>query len=177
LYAYPKITYPSSILQLLNLWESKNNYFDASVVEKLKNPSRSWSEYQAALITQHAAVITPITASTKQTYDGYQAQHQAFVQHAMQQIQTLEQQKQQLEQQQQTVGTVAVNPAAPGSYKTPSDLLCNIAEIALVISCFWPNVRKGFDFSYVFFQHCKHPFSLSLSLSLCCGGGGVSAME
>ncbi|GFG34350.1 hypothetical protein Cfor_08964 [Coptotermes formosanus] len=87
--------------KLLNLWESKNNYFDASVVEKLKNPARSWSEYQAALITQHAAVITPITTATKQTYEGYQAQHQAFVQHAMQQIQTLEQQKQQLEQQQQ----------------------------------------------------------------------------
>ncbi|XP_069703277.1 calcium homeostasis endoplasmic reticulum protein isoform X1 [Periplaneta americana] len=102
--------------KLLNLWESKNNYFDASVVEKLKNPSRSWSEYQAALITQHAAVITPITTATKQTYEGYQAQHQAFVQHAMQQIQTLEQQKQQVEQQQQQqqpVPTVGVNPPAP----------------------------------------------------------------
>lgn len=143
MYDYPKIrypavclAYPSSILQLLNLWESKNNYFDASVVEKLKNPSRSWSEYQAALITQHAAVITPITTSTKQTYEGYQTQHQAFVQHAMQQIQTLEQQKQQLEQQQQqqqAVGTVAVNPAAPGKNKKPLELLCDISKIALVI--------------------------------------------
>jgi calcium homeostasis ER protein len=111
-------------LQLLNLWESKNNYFDASVVEKLKNPARSWSEYQAALITQHAAVITPITTATKQTYEGYQAQLQAFVQHAMQQIQTLEQQKQQLEQQQQqqqqqAVAAVAVNPTAPGNNKQP----------------------------------------------------------
>lgn len=107
--------------KLLNLWESKNNYFDASVVEKLKSPSRSWSEYQAALITQHAAVITPITTSTKQTYEGYQTQHQAFVQHALQQIQTLEQQKQQLEQQQQqqAVGTVAVNPAAPEPQTLP----------------------------------------------------------
>lgn len=133
---YPSVclAYPSSILQLLNLWESKNNYFDASVVEKLKNPSRSWSEYQASLITQHAAVITPITTSTKQTYEGYQAQHQAFVQHAMQQIQTLEQQKQQLEQQQQqAVGNVAVNPAAPGKNKEPSELLCSIYEIAFVI--------------------------------------------
>jgi calcium homeostasis ER protein len=109
-------------LQLLNLWESKNNYFDASVVEKLKNPARSWSEYQAALITQHAAVITPITTATKQTYEGYQAQHQAFVQHAMQQIQTLEQQKQQLEQQQQAVAAVAVNPTTPGNNKHPSEL-------------------------------------------------------
>jgi hypothetical protein len=140
MYGCPKIAYPavyiacpSPILQLLNLWESKNNYFDASVVEKLKNPSRSWSEYQASLITQHAAVITPITTSTKQTYDGYQAQHQAFVQHAMQQIQTLEQQKQQLEQQQQAVGTVAVNPAAPGNNKKPSEFLCNVAELAFAI--------------------------------------------
>nr|CAD7262641.1 unnamed protein product [Timema shepardi] len=73
--------------KLLNLWESKNNYFDTAIVAKLKNPSRSWSEYQAGLITQHAAAITPITTSTKQTYEGYQAQHQAFIQHALQQIQ------------------------------------------------------------------------------------------
>ncbi|XP_021925651.1 calcium homeostasis endoplasmic reticulum protein isoform X2 [Zootermopsis nevadensis] len=100
--------------KLLNLWESKNNYFDASIVEKLKNPSRSWSEYQATLITQHAAVITPITTATKLTYEGYQAQHQAFVQHALQQIQTLEQQKQQLEQQ-----TVAVNIPPPEPQTLP----------------------------------------------------------
>ncbi|PSN33837.1 hypothetical protein C0J52_16837 [Blattella germanica] len=84
----------SKLNKLLTLWESKNNYFDASIIEKLKNPSRSWSEYQAALITLHAGVITPITTATKQTYEGYQAQHQAFVTHALQQIQTLEQQKQ-----------------------------------------------------------------------------------
>nr|CAD7602446.1 unnamed protein product [Timema genevievae] len=128
--------------KLLNLWESKNNYFDTAIVAKLKNPSRSWSEYQAGLITQHAAAITPITTSTKQTYEGYQAQHQAFIQHALQQIQlvttyittinylnsllpptcpipnsapfgkTIEQQKQTLEQQQAAIAVVAASSAS-----------------------------------------------------------------
>ncbi|XP_063226601.1 LOW QUALITY PROTEIN: calcium homeostasis endoplasmic reticulum protein [Bacillus rossius redtenbacheri] len=101
----------SKLNKLLTLWESKNNYFEPSVMEKLKNPSRSWSEYQAGLITQHASAITPITTSTKQTYEGYQTQHQAFVQHALQQIQTIEQQKQLLEQQQPALTSVVAQQA------------------------------------------------------------------
>ena len=81
------------------MWESKNNYFDSSVLEKLRQPAHSWSEYQANLITTHASVITPITTATKMALEGFQAQHQAFVQHALQQIQALEQQKQTLEAQ------------------------------------------------------------------------------
>ncbi|XP_012288271.1 calcium homeostasis endoplasmic reticulum protein isoform X2 [Orussus abietinus] len=85
--------------KLLSLWESKNNYFDEGIVDKLKQPNTSWSEYQANLVAQHAAAITPITTSTKQTFDNYQAQHQAFVNHAMRQIQTIEQQKIAIDQQ------------------------------------------------------------------------------
>lgn len=85
--------------KLLNLWESKNNYFDEGIVEKLKQPSVSWSEYQAGLVAQYASAITPITTSTKQTFDNYQAQHQAFVNHAMRQIASIEQQKMSIEQQ------------------------------------------------------------------------------
>lgn len=85
--------------KLLSLWESKNNYFDKGIIEKLKQPNASWSEYQATLVSQHASAITPITASTKQTFDNYQAQHQAFVNHAMRQIQTIEQQKNAIDQQ------------------------------------------------------------------------------
>lgn len=79
--------------KLLSLWESKNNYFEEGIIEKLKNPSKSWSDYQASVMTQHANAITSITATTKQTFDNYQAQHQAFVNHALRQIQTIEQQK------------------------------------------------------------------------------------
>jgi len=85
--------------KLLSLWESKNNYFDEGIIDKLKQPSASWSEYQANLVAQHATAITPITASTKQTFDNYQAQHQAFVTHALRQIQNIEQQKMAIDQQ------------------------------------------------------------------------------
>ncbi|XP_026274909.1 calcium homeostasis endoplasmic reticulum protein [Frankliniella occidentalis] len=79
--------------KLLNLWESKNNYLDENTIEKLKNPSKSWAEYQAGLIEQFSSIISAITSATKNTYDNYQSQHQAFVSHALQQIQTLEQQQ------------------------------------------------------------------------------------
>lgn len=85
--------------KLLSLWESKNNYFDEGIIEQLKHPSTSWSEYQASLVAQFASAITPITASTKQTFDNYQAQHQAFVNHAMRQISNIEQQKIAIDQQ------------------------------------------------------------------------------
>lgn len=85
--------------KLLSLWESKNNYFDEGIIDKLKQPSASWSEYQANLVSQHASAITPITTSTKQTFDNYQAQHQAFVTHALRQIQNIEQQKIAIDQQ------------------------------------------------------------------------------
>ena len=81
------------------MWESKNNYFDEGIIDKLKQPSTSWSEYQANLVAQHASAITPITTSTKQTFDNYQAQHQAFVTHALRQIQNIEQQKIAIDQQ------------------------------------------------------------------------------
>ncbi|XP_076662912.1 SR-related CTD associated factor 6 isoform X2 [Andrena cerasifolii] len=85
--------------KLLSLWESKNNYFDEGIIDQLKQPSSSWSEYQANLVAQHASAITPITTSTKQTFDNYQAQHQAFVTHALRQIQNIEQQKMAIDQQ------------------------------------------------------------------------------
>ncbi|XP_034935735.1 calcium homeostasis endoplasmic reticulum protein isoform X2 [Chelonus insularis] len=88
--------------KLLSLWESKNNYFDEGIIEKLKQPSTSWSEYQASLVAQFASAITPITTSTKQTFDNYQAQHQAFVNHAMRQINSIEQQKIAIDQQLKT---------------------------------------------------------------------------
>lgn len=85
--------------KLLSLWESKNNYFEEGIIDKLKNPNASWTDYQASVMSQHASAITTITATTKQTFDNYQAQHQAFVNHAMRQIQNIEQQKIQIDLQ------------------------------------------------------------------------------
>ncbi|XP_074109214.1 SR-related CTD associated factor 6 [Cotesia typhae] len=105
--------------KLLSLWESKNNYFDENIVEKLKQPSHSWSDYQASLVAQFASAITPITTSTKQTFDNYQAQHQAFVNHAMRQISTIEQQKININQQLKA-------PAPPPSAIVPNQQNLNI---------------------------------------------------
>lgn len=89
----------SKLSKLLNLWEAKNNYFSKEIIIKLKTPEISWAEYQANLIAQNASVIAPITLAMKASLENYQAQHQAFVSHALQQIQTLETQKIQLEQE------------------------------------------------------------------------------
>jgi len=51
------------------LWESKANFFDACVISKLKSPPSSLQEYQASLLTQHAAIITPLTQASKITYE------------------------------------------------------------------------------------------------------------
>ncbi|KAL1378409.1 hypothetical protein pipiens_003993 [Culex pipiens pipiens] len=89
----------AKLTKLLSLWESKGNFFDACVISKLKSPPSSLQEYQNSLLTQYAAVVAQITQATKSTFDNYQQQHQAFVQHATQQLALLEKQKQQIEQQ------------------------------------------------------------------------------
>ncbi|XP_053684254.1 calcium homeostasis endoplasmic reticulum protein [Sabethes cyaneus] len=89
----------AKLTKLLSLWESKGNFFDACVISKLKSPPSSLQEYQNSLLTQYAAIVAQITQNTKVTFDNYQQQHQAFVQHATQQLTLLEKQKQQIEQQ------------------------------------------------------------------------------
>lgn len=89
----------AKLTKLLSLWESKGNFFDACVISKLKSPPSSLQEYQNTLLTQYAAIVAQITQATKGTFDNYQQQHQAFVQHATQQLALLEKQKQQIEQQ------------------------------------------------------------------------------
>lgn len=84
--------------KLLNLWEVKNNYFSKDILAKLKTPEKTWAEYKANLISQNANIVNTITLATKASFANYQSQHQAFVNHALQQIQTLENQKLQLEQ-------------------------------------------------------------------------------
>lgn len=89
----------AKLTKLLSLWESKGNFFDACVISKLKSPPSSLQEYQNSLLSQYAAIVAQITQATKSTFDNYQQQHQAFVQHATQQLALQEKQKQQIEQQ------------------------------------------------------------------------------
>ncbi|XP_063921571.1 calcium homeostasis endoplasmic reticulum protein isoform X2 [Zophobas morio] len=86
--------------KLLKLWESKANYLDPSTVEKMRQPTQSYQQYQSQQMMKYSSEITSLAQQTKATYDSYQAQHQAFVCHAMQQIADLQQQKQALEQPQ-----------------------------------------------------------------------------
>ncbi|XP_026739932.1 calcium homeostasis endoplasmic reticulum protein-like isoform X1 [Trichoplusia ni] len=85
--------------KLLRLWESKSNYFETAVIEKMKSPTSSYQEYQNNLISQHSNAIAHLTQQTKSTFENYQTQHQAFVAHSMQQIQQLEMQKHAIELQ------------------------------------------------------------------------------
>ncbi|XP_039296295.1 calcium homeostasis endoplasmic reticulum protein [Nilaparvata lugens] len=100
----------SKLNKLLNLWETKNHYCSAETVGKLKNPAQSWADYQSQLIADNHEIATPIINNMKSTLQNYTAQHQAFVSHALQQIQSLEQQKLEVQQKQQqapvTVPTV-----------------------------------------------------------------------
>lgn len=88
----------AKLLKLLTLWESKANFFDLCVMSKLRSPTSSLQEYKTNLLSVHASVVSSITQSTKQTFENYQQQHQAFIQHATQQITLLETQKQNIEQ-------------------------------------------------------------------------------
>lgn len=87
--------------KLLKLWESKANYLAAETVEKMHQPATSYQQYQADQVNKYAGEVANLAQQTKATFEGYRAQHQAFVCHAMQQIMDLQQQKQNLEQQQQ----------------------------------------------------------------------------
>lgn len=90
--------------KLLKLWDSKTNYLKPETLEKMRNPIQSYQQFQSDQMAKYATEVAALAQQTKITFEGYQAQHQAFVCHAMQQIMDLQQQKQNLEQVvQQTV--------------------------------------------------------------------------
>lgn len=80
--------------KLLKLWESKANYLAPETVEQMHQPSNSFQDYQADQVAKYTSEVSLLAQQTKATFDSYQAQHQAFVCHAMQQIMDLQQQKQ-----------------------------------------------------------------------------------
>ncbi|KAH7936196.1 hypothetical protein HPB52_019916 [Rhipicephalus sanguineus] len=77
------------LAKLLKLWET-NNYFPALILEQLKNPAISLANYQASLITEHAAVITSVTSAVQVKYSQLQKQHQDFVAHLTARLQALQ---------------------------------------------------------------------------------------
>lgn len=85
--------------KLLRLWESKANYLSSETVEQMRQPVVSYQHFKTEQVSKYASEVAPLAQQTKATYDGYQAQHQAFVCHAMQQIMELQQQIQALEAQ------------------------------------------------------------------------------
>ncbi|KAJ8934305.1 hypothetical protein NQ318_008489 [Aromia moschata] len=99
--------------KLLKLWESKANYLQPDTLEKMRHPLQSYQQYQSDQMAKYATEVAALAQQTKVTFDGYQAQHQAFVCHAMQQIMDLQQQKQNLEQQQQPTPQPQVQQPSP----------------------------------------------------------------
>ncbi|KAK7075046.1 hypothetical protein SK128_010412, partial [Halocaridina rubra] len=88
----------SKLDKLLNLWESKIKLED-DVVMQLKKPVESWGSFEKAMIDEFPQVVATINQHIDSTFEGYKQQHNAFVQHATGQIQSLANQKQQIEQQ------------------------------------------------------------------------------
>ncbi|KAB0790130.1 hypothetical protein PPYR_11957 [Photinus pyralis] len=85
--------------KLLRLWESKANYLATETVEQMRQPVASYQQFKTDQVSKFASEVAPLAQQTKATYDGYQAQHQAFVCHAMAQILELQQQVQNIEAQ------------------------------------------------------------------------------
>lgn len=105
--------------KLLKLWESKANYLATETVEKMHQPANSYQQYQAEQVNKYANEVANLAQQTKATFEGYRAQHQAFVCHAMQQIMDLQQQKQTLEQQNPLDGNLQQTPTNNTSIPPP----------------------------------------------------------
>uniref|UniRef100_A0A672FDX9 Calcium homeostasis endoplasmic reticulum protein n=1 Tax=Salarias fasciatus TaxID=181472 RepID=A0A672FDX9_SALFA len=66
------------ITRLLQLWE-KNGYFDEETIQQLQNPALGLGQYQAALITEYAAVVQPVQLAFQQQIQALKTQHEDFV--------------------------------------------------------------------------------------------------
>ncbi len=87
------------LTKLLTLWETKSKFFDDSVLAKLKNYEESYREYRAELRTEFQSAAESVEETTRQTYEGYKAQHDQFVEHAMGQIGQHQAEAERLQQQ------------------------------------------------------------------------------
>ncbi|VVC27081.1 Hypothetical protein CINCED_3A014895 [Cinara cedri] len=101
----------SKLNKLLTLWETKNHYFPETIMERLKNPDRSMTEYKSDLLEKHREAVHQLNMMMNSTLQSYRSQHQSFLAHCNNQIQSIENQKRSLEQQKQRVTPLSIPPA------------------------------------------------------------------
>jgi len=101
----------SKLSKLLTLWETKNHYFPETIMERLKNPDRSMVEYKSNLLEKHRDAVNQLNMIMNSTLQNYRSQHQSFLAHCNNQIQSIENQKRSLEQQKQRVTPLSIPPA------------------------------------------------------------------
>ncbi|XP_030852145.1 calcium homeostasis endoplasmic reticulum protein [Strongylocentrotus purpuratus] len=100
--------------KVLKLWGT-NNYFDSSVMERLKNPAESLALYQGTRITENGEAIQQLHIASQSQLAVLQKQHNDYVVHMRQQQAQYQQQQQQQQQQQvqQQLAAVAVSTPLP----------------------------------------------------------------
>lgn len=101
----------SKLNKLLTLWETKNHYFPENIMERLKNSDRSMAEYKSNLMEKHREAVNQLNMMMTSTLQSYRSQHQSFLAHCNNQIQSIENQKRSLEQQKQRVTPLSIPPA------------------------------------------------------------------
>ncbi|KAI8521523.1 hypothetical protein Bbelb_012770 [Branchiostoma belcheri] len=72
------------LTKLLALWE-KNNYFETSIIEQLKNPTTALAQFHTNEMQHHAAVVQQVQTIIQQQFQQLQNQHEEFVRHLTQQ--------------------------------------------------------------------------------------------
>lgn len=77
------------LLKLVKIWES-NQYLESSIIEQLKNPQISLTNYQQALCNEFGNLVAPLTAGTQAKFNQLQQQHNDFVNHQNSKIQQLQ---------------------------------------------------------------------------------------
>ncbi len=87
------------LTKLLTLWETKSKFFDELMLNKLKNYETSYGEYRQAVREEFRGAVESVEETTRQTYEGYKAQHDQFVEHAVGQIAQLAADAEVLQQQ------------------------------------------------------------------------------
>ncbi|XP_050537034.1 calcium homeostasis endoplasmic reticulum protein isoform X2 [Daktulosphaira vitifoliae] len=101
----------SKLQKLYSLWETKNHYFSDSVMERLKTPEQSLIEYKNNLMEKHREAVNQLNMVMTNTLQNYRSQHQSFLAHCNNQIQTIENQKRSLEQQKQILNPLPIPTA------------------------------------------------------------------
>lgn len=87
------------LTKLLTLWETKSKFFEEVTLNKLKNYEESYGEYRSGLRAEFRSAVEGVEETTRKTYEGYKAQHDQFVEHALGQIGQQQAEAERLQQQ------------------------------------------------------------------------------